>query len=129
MRFKNHLSVKSAVFQVIELAAILAVATSSAQACSCAKSSRAQAITSSNVVFQGRVTQVYRDGQRLYANLTVIRPLKGQVRTSVEVSTALQSAACGYQFRPGQVLIVGATFRDRQYRTNLCLMLPLNRPG
>ena len=87
----------------------------------------AQAIKASDVVFQGRVTSVHADRRNLYASMTVIRPIKGSVRTTIEVGTRKQSAACGYPFRPGQVLVVGARFREQQYRTNMCVMYNLNK--
>lgn len=110
----------------VGFAALLA-ATSVAHACSCAPMSRAKAIAVSDVVFQGRVVSVHSDGKWLYATLNVIRPIKGSVRTSVEIGTNASSAACGYGFREGQVVVVGASFRERQYRTNLCLMLAIGR--
>lgn len=89
--------------------------------------SQKQAIAASDVVFQGRVQNVYRDGNRLFASIIVIRPVKGNVRTQVEVGTNASSAACGYNFRKGQVVMVGASFAQNQYSTQACLMLPLNR--
>lgn len=105
----------------------LLISSQIALACSCRNTSRAQAIKSADVVFQGKVRAVHRDGQKLYATIDTTRVLKGNVRTRVEVSTNASSAACGYNFRQGQTIIIGATYRERQYRTNLCMMLGLNR--
>ena len=112
-------------FIITSIAAL--VVTLPAHACSCARSSQAQAIKSSDVVFQGRVVDVRREKGKLFATLTVVRPIKGNVRTNVEVGTRAQSASCGYPFRRGQVLIVGARFSQRQYTTNMCLMFSLNK--
>ena len=59
-----------------------------AHACSCARgATQAQAIAASHVVFQGRVVDVRREGQQIFATINVIRPIKGNVRTNVEVGT------------------------------------------
>ena len=111
------------------LAGLLALFLASipAHACSCRPMSQKQAIAASDVVFQGRVLSVYRDGNRLFATLSVMRPVKGKLRTQVEVGTNASSAACGYNFRKGQVVMVGAHFSQNQYSTQACLMLSLNR--
>jgi hypothetical protein len=109
------------------LAGTVAWSTTPANACSCAKRTQAQAIASADIVFQGRVVDVRREGQALFATISVLRPIKGDMRTTVEVGTRASTAACGYAFRRGQLLIVGASFRQRQYRTNNCLMFYLNR--
>ena len=98
-----------------------------AHACSCRGGTRAFAIKSSDVVFQGRVTAVHTDQHSRYASITVIRPIKGNVRTRVEVSTRRSSAACGYPFKQGQTLIIGAKLHELQYRTSMCIMFTLNK--
>ncbi|MGE3247389.1 MAG: hypothetical protein AB7F96_04095 [Beijerinckiaceae bacterium] len=111
---------KSALAAIAFISTCAAIQT--AHACSCRPWSRAQAVKAADVVFQGRVLDVYRDGQKLFATLAVVRPVKGNLRTKIEVGTNASSAACGYPFRKGQVVVVGATFREQQYRTNMCLM-------
>lgn len=109
------------------LAATVTWSSAPANAYSCAKGTRARAIASADIVFQGRIVDVRRECQALFATISVLRPIKGDMRTTVEVGTRASTAACGYAFRRGQILIVGASFRQRQYRTNNCLMYYLNR--
>ena len=94
---------------------VLLIASATAHACSCRPTPAAEVLKRVDVAFQGRVLGTYRDGRRLFANIAVIRVLKGNVRTRVEVGTNASSAACGYRFRTGQVLLVGASYNQRQY--------------
>jgi len=107
---------------------LLALAAGSpAFACSCKSISQAEAMKGSAVVFQGRVLDVRVEGDGRFATIEVIRPIKGGVQTVVEVGTRASAAACGYPFRRGEVVIVGASFTQQQYRTNMCVMYNLNR--
>ncbi len=96
--------------------------------CSCARMTRQQAIAATPIVFEGRVLRVRKDGARIYADVETSRILKGSVPRIVEVGTAESSAACGYTFRTGQQLTVGATLDQLQFSTTSCTMGPLN-PG
>ena len=87
---------------------------------------RDAAIAATPVVFEGRVLRVRRDGSSIYADVEMSRLLKGTVPRIVEVSTPASSAACGYEFRVGAAVTVGAQFLQQQFSTNACTMLPLN---
>jgi len=107
--------------------ALAAIASTPAQACSCKKRTSAQVMAETPVVFEGRVLRVRREGARVYADIETARILKGTLPRIAEVSTAASSAACGYDFRPGAQVVVGALFEQQQFSTNLCIMGPLNQ--
>ncbi len=95
-------------------------------ACSCKKMTREQVIAATPVVFEGRVLRVRKDGNSIYADVETARVLKGSVPRVVEVGTNASSVACGYTFRVGDTLTVGASLSQMQYSTNMCTMVPLN---
>ncbi len=103
-----------------------ALASFPAQACSCKKMTREQAVAATPVVFEGRVLRVRKEGNSVYADIEAARVLKGSVPRVVEVGTHASSAACGYTFRVGQTLTVGASLSQMQFSTNMCTMVPLN---
>lgn len=112
---------------IVLLAGFAAVSLAApAHACSCRKMSRAAAIEAADVAFEGRVLSVRTEGRRRYADVELIRPLKGAAPRRVEVGTHISSAACGYPFRAGQHLSFAANFREQQFSTGMCLMTPMN---
>lgn len=100
-----------------------------AQACKCGNFSRTAAIEAADVAFEGRVLSVRTEGRRRYADVEMIRPLKGAVPRRIEVGTNVSSAACGYPFKAGQRLSFAANFREQQFSTGMCLMMPMNNKG
>ncbi len=71
--------------------------------------------------------RVRHDGGRLYADIETGRILKGVVPRVVEVGTANNSAACGYPFKAGQRLTVGAHLSQQMFSVSSCAMDALNR--
>jgi hypothetical protein len=103
---------------------------SSAMACSCAPASRDQVISSTPVVFEGRVLRVDTRGAVQVTTLKVVRPIKGvSSGATVKARSRTSSAACGYDFgRAGGTLFVGGTGAGRgAISVNLCTMHGLNR--
>jgi hypothetical protein len=107
-------------------AAMLLVAPSLAQACSCARMAPEGYRMRAAAIFEGRVLAVKRDGGingRLIARIYVAKQVKGTTPRVVTVTTNGNSAACGVNLTSGQqgeFLLA----RDRgRYSTNLCLMI------
>jgi hypothetical protein len=99
---------------------------SPAEACKCAQRTRAQVIAESDLVFAGRVLAVRDEGRLHFADVEMIRPLKGDVPRRVEIGTRNGIGSCGVKFRPGQRLDFAVNLRERQYTTSRCSMTPLN---
>ena len=87
---------------------------------------REQAIAATPIVFEGRVLRVRREGSRVYADVEMARVIKGSVPRVVEVGTQALPAACGYPFKAGQNVTVGAVLSQMQFSTTSCTMWPLN---
>jgi len=88
--------------------ALLVMAVSnSAWACSCVPPPPPkQALAKSAAVFAGKVTDVKRDGFQLRVTFEVSKAWKGTKGKTVEVTTATESAACGYGFKKGTSYLV-----------------------
>jgi hypothetical protein len=77
-------------------------------------------------VFEGRVLEVgaqAADGtalERVRVRLRVVRAWKGVTTESIELSTANNSAACGYEFTPGQSYLVYADEENGALAVSLC---------
>lgn len=89
-------------------------------ACSCAVLDEAQSTAQAELVFDGTVQRIgkpapWSDGDLTVA-FTVESVVKGRAAERVTLSTATDSAACGYAF------VVGGRYRvfARDGRTNLC---------
>jgi hypothetical protein len=112
--------------RVVLAVAFFLVAPSFAQACSCARIAPEGFRAQSDVIIQGRVLGVKREGGingRLIARIAVLKPVKGRTSRTVTVTTRGNSAACGVNFEPGQrgEFLLS---RDRgRYTTNLCMMM------
>jgi hypothetical protein len=102
------------------------LAPSAALACKCSATPRAAMIEKTPYVFQGRVLRVRDDETTRYADIEMVRPVKGEIPRVMEVATPRSTAACGYPFQKGQVLVVGVSLREAQYHANNCTMLSLN---
>lgn len=95
-------------------------------ACSCPKQTRDQVAAKASLVFTGRLLGTRRDGANNYARLETVQLLKGSAPPVIEVMTPVSPAACGYEFRSGQVVAVAATLRQQQYETDSCAMAVMN---
>lgn len=115
-----------AVLTVSTLATVLLIGSAGAAfACSCAPPPPPQeALDRADAVFAGEVVHV-EGGEgpvgKLTATVEVDQVWKGGVPSRVEVSTASDSATCGYDFRTGEAVLVYA-FGDPLdgLSTNLC---------
>lgn len=89
-------------------------------ACSCARLTPKEKADSADVIFTGRVRIIEQtDDGSLVARFRARVLYKGRVRGQVKVSTAGDSAACGFGFREGSRYTVFA-HRDGGLSTNLC---------
>jgi hypothetical protein len=87
--------------------AVLATA-DSALACKCAVTSRAAAMSSASVVFQGRVVNIATSGSAQVTTMTVVRAIKGVANgATIKVRTITSRGRCGYDFRGKSTLLVG----------------------
>ncbi|HEY5820606.1 MAG TPA: hypothetical protein VIT20_01430 [Propionibacteriaceae bacterium] len=83
----------------------------SAYACSCAETTAARALRSSDAVFRGTVTQadpVKRDGQRVDLRFEVDAVYKGEVYADQVVATAAHEASCGLETSVGSRWVIFA---------------------
>jgi hypothetical protein len=89
-------------------------------ACSCIYMTAKEHADSADVVFTGKVREVREtDDGKAVARFRVRIVYKGNVRREVRISTASQSAACGFPFHEGSRYTVFA-YRDDGLRTGLC---------
>lgn len=83
-----------------------------AYACSCAPTSAAEALRTSDAAFRGTVTTskdpVRRDGQRVHLRFQVDAVYKGQVYTDQVVATADNGATCGLGATVGSTWVIFA---------------------
>lgn len=94
-----------------------------AQACSCAPPELPlQALDKVQAVFAGLVTDIdiFYDTMRVSVTFDVFEFWKGPQEKTIVVSTALQSATCGFSFNEGEEYLVYAYDRDGEFSTNLC---------
>lgn len=91
-------------------------------ACSCIMPGTPQEeLSRADAVFGGTVTSIERvDQMTLRVTFDVGRIWKGPSAPTLSVTTAGDSAACGYQFQPGAEYIVYATGQDGSLVTSLC---------
>jgi hypothetical protein len=80
----------------------------------------------SQAVFEGRALEVQSqaaDGtplERVRVRFRVVRAWKGVTTESIELTTANSSAACGYEFAPGQSYLVYADEENGTLSVSLC---------
>ena len=95
----------------LAVAAIIAAAPERAHACSCMMIEQPEAFEQSASVFEGHVTRVEAPADphgagQIRVTLDVVRTWKGADAEQVEVVTASNSAACGYNFEQGKSYLV-----------------------
>ena len=82
-----------------------------------------QALQQAEAVFAGKVIGVKENSQKYQKSVLfeVTSTWKGVTQTQVELTTPLNSAACGYEFKEGQEYLVYANQGEaNQLETNLC---------
>lgn len=105
----------------------LALSAAPAQACKCMQMPPAQAYEQAVAVFEARVLEIVepQPGQTGPANqrrvrLQAVRSWKGLESEAVELSTAAESAACGFNFAQGQSYLVYAYADEGKLRVTSC---------
>jgi hypothetical protein len=85
------------------------------------------ALEASSAVFSGKVTNIETDNQGIVRiTFEISRTWKGTKESSVKVSTATTSAACGYKFKKGESYLVYCYRSDSRGKkpgilhTNIC---------
>ena len=110
--------------------ALFTFATADATACSCRKSSRAETIAAASIAFDGTPIRTRTiDPRRQQTTFRVDRVIKGNVASTVIITTRISSAACGVDFRsrPGRQTIAAFTDRQGGLTTNACAMYGLGQ--
>jgi hypothetical protein len=105
--------------------AVLIASAVPAMACSCA---RGPNLPKPPFIVEARVVTVtpYRGGVR--AELEVIRTESGKVARRIHVLTPPHSAACGVEFRQGEIRRLGFGTFEGQYSANLCQQIAIEPP-
>jgi shikimate kinase len=112
----NRKAVLALVLVVLSLYAV-----DTAWACSCAPQPPPQeALKQSVAVFTGTVAGVTTSGQNRLVQIRVEKVWKGAKCGEVTVTTALDDAACGYNFEVGQSYLVYATKEKGKLSVSLC---------
>lgn len=109
----------------LALAAAMALAAGSAEACQCYNFSPAEIVQRADLVFEGTVDVVSRVGAQSQVTISISRLDKGPRLTSVTLLTPASPAACGVSFAPRQRVTVAAKRDGGVWRTNLCMALAL----
>jgi hypothetical protein len=99
-----------------------------ALACKCAVTSRAAAMSSAPVVFEGRVLNIASSGSGQVTRLTVVRAIKGVASgATVTVRSITSRGRCGWDFRTaGKTLLVGGQRAGGALSVSRCTMYNLN---
>jgi hypothetical protein len=107
--------------------AMLATA-DAALACKCAVTSRAAAMSSAPVVFQGRVVNIANSGSSQVTTMTVTRAIKGVANgATIRVQSNTTRGRCGYDFRgKSSVLVGGDRAGSGAVSVSRCTMYSLN---
>lgn len=104
------------------VAAVVVLLAPAVGACSCIPPGSPQdALNASDAVFSGTVERVAFSGGENRVLVDVSRVWKGPSYDAMMVSTAVSSAACGYNFNPGEdYLVYASTQDDGDLSVSLC---------
>mgnify|MGYP003392938593 CR=1 FL=1 len=119
------LSILKSIFSVLILLAVFSlsvfVPVQTVHACSCIlPRAPAEEFEDSTAVFSGKVISIENEDFGYKANFEVDRIWKGLSGSTVVISTARDSAACGFGFEEGKEYIVYAHGEGEALSTNLC---------
>lgn len=98
-------------------------------ACSClfsdkpVKTQVKKAYKDSNAIFSGEVTEITEsstDEYYLIVKFKVEESWKGKAEKEITITTAADSAMCGYGFKVGEKYVVYAHGSDDELSTNIC---------
>lgn len=109
--------------------ALLLLATEPTFACKCAVVPRDQTISTTPLVFEGRVAGIATTGTSQITMVVVTKPIKGvSADVILKVKSKTQSAACGYDFREAdKTLTIGGKSAGRGViSVHRCTMYNLN---
>lgn len=103
------------------LGALIASMPAPAEACSCMASTFEDARANAAAIFEGRVDAVEPDAAGgLRVRFHVTQAWRGVEHESVEITTAADSAACGFPFEVGQHYLVYAGQAEASLAVSLC---------
>lgn len=108
-------------------AALVAVAATPADACTCRERSAAEIVAGADVAIVGTVTEVRRtapgpDGT-VIATVSVARIIKGRIHRQIQLRTRGSLEACGVDFTEGMVVRIAADKLSDGLNTNQCMIL------
>ena len=91
-------------------------------ACSCAPRDQTanEDFQKATAVFTGRVLSVQRKDNFVTVKIAVQKYWKGKVSNEIKITTAKDSAACGFNFEVGKDYLVYATETNGKLSTNIC---------
>ena len=111
----------------MRLAVVLALAFAiftihgTAEACSCLRPEGPQEeLAKFAAVFEGRVASIARDDARIRVTLEVQRAWKGLDTPTIVVTTAENSAACGFNFAEGESYLLYADEVEGELMVSIC---------
>jgi MYXO-CTERM domain-containing protein len=103
------------------LSALVTLDPAPVQACSCMASTFEDARANSAAIFEGRVESVEPEGERQRrVRFHVTQAWRGVEHERVEIVTANDSAACGYEFVVGEHYLVYAGQAETSLAVSLC---------
>lgn len=100
--------------------ALFGLTPSSAAACSCMRSTPAEAREGADAIFEGRVSQIEASEDHVRVTFAVTQQWKGVDAETLTLRTATNSAACGYAFAEGETYLVYAHAHEGGLETTLC---------
>ncbi|MBX3246165.1 MAG: hypothetical protein KF901_03180 [Myxococcales bacterium] len=100
--------------------AFLALAPAVAEACSCLRATPAQARDGADAIFEGRVTLLETHEDHVRVTFAVTQQWKGVDSERLTLTTATNSAACGFPFAEGETYLVYAHAHEGGLETTLC---------
>lgn len=117
----NHTNMKKIILFSLFLINFLMISPNSAQACSCMMPAPpVESMDQSAAVFSGKVVALEKADMSINVNFEVAQVWKGGIDKEVILTTALDSAACGYAFEEGKDYLVYAYEHEGALETGLC---------
>ncbi|MFI6811613.1 hypothetical protein ACIBG7_04350 [Nonomuraea sp. NPDC050328] len=110
------------------IASLVLASPSAACACKCVPFTLATGVQNP-VIFSGTVTTSRLTGNRVVVTLAVDRVYKGKPGRTARVTTATESAACGFSFAKDRRYLVFATEQDGLLATTSCAGTRRIKPG
>ena len=112
--------------KIITLIFVFLLFVSSALACSCPVHDPAQQLSAATVVFSGKVSQIttpvirVSSADEVHIVLDTLEVWKGEPKAQYSLTTAVESASCGYTFAKGESYLIYATGEPNDLQAGLC---------